>query len=232
MAAPTFGTTDIFTLGADWEVQSVSPGESSTRATARGNDGDTVASTTHNTKESGTVSAIYIGSETDFAAAFADDSCDVGDVMDSKYLLTGWEVDYAPCADGNRPMVTFDFTDGPTSAGATYVTALTLPTYVASTPVVPEAVLTATAGDAEIQSLKVSLKASYSEDLDASGDFLAGAITNGEETIEMQWVGTPSSITSTGYDEVSAPGTNSGETTSNTAYGTASYTFVKGITRS
>ena len=234
MAAPVFGTTDVLALGADWEPQGNSPTSASTRATATGPDGDQVASTTHNEVESGTATYIYIGAETNFPAALAAASADVGDVVDTATLIiTGVSVDYSPCASGQRPVATFTYRDGPTAASATYVSALgaALPTYVASTPTVPT-ILSVTGGDAEVQSSSWSLQAQFGEDLDKDGEFLAGETYNGEETINLQFVGLPTSITSTGYDQTSGPGSNTGGTASNTAYTTNSYTFVKGITRS
>ena len=232
MAAPVFGVSDVLALGADWEPQSNSPTLAGTRATAAGNDGDIIAETTHNDVESGTASYIYIGAETDFATALAAASADVGDVVDTASLLvTGWSIDYSPCAAGKRPVITFTYRDGPTAASATYVTAQTCPTYVSATPVVPT-ILTTTDGDAECQSSSIALSAQFGEDLDKDGEFLAGETYGAEETINLQYVGVPTSITSTGYQQTSGPGTNTGAEASNTAYGTNSYTFVKGVTRS
>ena len=232
MAAPVFGVSDVLALGADWEVQGNSPTLASTRATAPGANGDIAAETIHNAIESGTASYIYIGAETDFATALAAASADVGDVVDTDTLLiAGWSIDYSPCAAGKRPVITFTYRDGPTEASATYVSGSTLPTYVATTPSVPT-ILTITAGDAECQSSSVALTAQFGEDLDKDGEYLAGATYQGEETINLQFVGLPTSITSTGYQQTSGPGTNTGANASNTAYGTNSYTFVKGVTRS
>jgi hypothetical protein len=232
MAAPVFGVLDALGLGADWEPQSCSPTLAGTRATASGNDGDIVASTVHNNVESGTASYIYIGAETDFATALAADACDVGDIVDTASLLiTGWSIDYSPCAAGKRPVITFTYRDGPTAASATYVTTETLPTYVAASVAVPP-ILTVTEGDAEIQTSSIALVAQFGEDTDKDGEYLAGATYGAELTISHQWVGLPTSITSTGYDQTSGPGTNTGAEASGTAYGTNSYTFVKGVTRS
>jgi hypothetical protein len=232
MSAPVFGAIDVLGLGADWEPQGNSPTLASTRATATGANGDIIAETTHNDVESGTASYVYIGAETDFATALAAASADVGDVVDSDSLIiTGWSINYAPCATGQRPVITFSYRDGPSAASATYVTSQTCPTFVAASPYVPT-LLTVTAGDSECQSSTIGLEAQFGETLDKDGDFLAGATYGAEETITLQFVGTPTSITSTGYQQTSGPGTNTGETITNTGYGTSSYTFVKGVTRS
>ena len=232
MAAPIFGVSDVLALGADWEPQSASPTLASTRATASGDDGDIVAEVIHNAIESGTASYIYIGAETAFIAALAAASADVGDIADTNTLMiTGWSIDYSPCAAGKRPVITFTYRDGPVAASATYVTASVCPTYVATTPVVPP-ILAATPGDAEIQACTIALVAQFGEDLDKDGEYLASATYGGEETITHQWVGLPTSITSTNYLQTSGPGTNTGANASGTAYGTNSYTFVRKITRS
>jgi len=231
MAAPVFGVLDVLVLGTGWEPQSVSPTLTSTRATATGDDGDIAVETIHNAVESGTASYIYTGALTNFAAALVAASADVGDIVDTATLLiTGWSIDYSPCAAGKRPVITFTYRDGPTTAKATYVTTQTCPTYVATTPVVPP-LLTATADSAEIQTCTIALVAQFGEDLDKDGDFKYGNTYGGEETITHQWVGLPA-ITSTGYVQTSGPGSNTGANASGTAYGTNSYTFVKRVTRS
>ena len=234
MTAPAFGALDVLALGTGWEAQSSSASASPTRATATGNDGDIVASTTHNAIESGTATYIYTGAETDFATAIAAASADVGDVVDTNTLLiTGYTIDYSPCASGKRPTIAFSYRDGPILASATYVTSLaaSLPTYVATTPVVPD-LLALTAGDAETTSSQYSLVAQFGEDLDKDGEYLAGNTYAGEETIELSFVGAPTSITSTGWDQTAGPGANTGGELTQTGYNTTSYTFIKGITRS
>jgi hypothetical protein len=233
MTAPAFGATDVLGLGSNWEAQNSSLSSAGSRVTASGDDGDIVASKVHNVIESGTATYIYIGEETNFPAAFAADSCDVGDVVaTATMLITGISIDYSPCASGKRPLVTFTVRSGPTSAGATYVSALgaALPTYVVATPIVPS-ILTITAGDAEVQSSSFELTAQFGEDLDKDGEFLAGNAYGGEETITLSIVGVPTSITSTGYDQTGGPGATLGGEKSNTDYDKSTYTYVKKITR-
>lgn len=234
MAAPVFGALDVLALGTGWEPQGSSATLAGTRATASGNDGDVVASTVHNDVESGTATYIYTGVETNFPAAIAAASADVGDVVDTNTLLiTGYAIDYSPCAAGKRPTITFSYRDGPTTARATYVSSLSaeLPTYTASTPVVPD-LLTVTAGDAETTNSQYALAAQFAEDLDKDGEYLAGEMYNGEESISMTFVGNPTSITSTGWDQTAGPGTNTDGDKSNTAYDSVTYTYVKSVTRS
>ena len=240
MSAPVFGAIDVLALGANWEPQSSSPSLSGTRVTAGGPDGDVVAENTHNDVESGTATYIYLGPvstpPTDFPAAFAADSCDIGDLVDTNTLLiTGIAVDYSPCAAGKKPLVTFTYRDGPTVAPGTpfvYVSALTtaLPTYVTANVTIPD-ILAVTAGDAETQNSSWEMSMSFDPDLDKDGDYLSGQGYAGEEVVNLTFVGTPTSIVSTGWQQTSAPGTNTGEASSNTGYGQSSYTFSRGVTR-
>jgi len=239
MSAPAFGVTDVLALGADWEIQSNSPASSGSRVTAAGPDGDVVAENTHNVVEAGTATYIYTQTTapaTDFPAAFAANSCDIGDLVDSNTLqIVGISVDYSPCASGKRPLVTFSYRDGPTAAPATpyvYVSALStaLPTYAAANVVVPE-ILVATLGSAEIQNSQWSMSAQFGEDLDKDGDYLASAIYGAEETVNQTFVGTPTSIASSGWQATTAPGSNTGEATSNTGYGQSVYGWARGVTR-
>ena len=236
MTAPAFGVTDILALGANWEAQGNSPSSAGTRVAVGGPDGDVAAENVHNEIESGTATYIYIGADTNFPAAFATDSCDVGDLVDTNTLeVTGIAIDYSPCASGKRPMCTFSYRDGRTAAHATpfiYASALTtaLPTYAVLNVVVPE-ILSATLGDAEIQTSAWSLEMQLGEDLDKDGDYLTSQGYGGEETVNQTFVGTPTSIVSTGWQITSAPGANTGEQLNNTGYGTAEYAYVRGVTR-
>jgi len=232
MGASTFGVTDVLALGSDWEPQAINPASAATLAEEPGPDGDVVAETAYNEIESGDAEYIYIGAETGFAAALAADSCDVGDVVATGTLLiTKVAIDYSPCAQGKRPKVKFSFRQGPTAAGPTYVTDLTLPTYVAATPTVP-AILTATAGDAELQTSNWELAMQFGEDLDKDGAFLAGNGYGGRETVNHGWLGDPTSITYTGWQRTTGPSILAGQAKSNTGYGKTAYTFTRGVTRS
>jgi len=235
MAAPVFGVTDQLGLGANWEPQGISPSSAGTRVAALGKDGDEIASTVHNTIEAGTMRYIYKGSETNFPAAFAADACDVGDIVreSDTLLITGIAIDYAPCAGGKRPMVTFTWRDGPVAAGNVFVSALgvALPTYVSGGVEVPT-ILTCVLGDADIQTSQWSLMSQFDPDLDKDGEYLSGENFGGIETLDLTFVGLPTSITSIGYDQPLGPGSTTGAEATGTSYGTNAYQFVKGITRS
>jgi len=233
MSAPVFGALDVLGLGSDWEPQGSTPSNAPTHAEATGSDGDVIAEKAHRNMETGTAQYIYIGAETGFIAALA--SAWPGKLVDTDTLqITTVAIDYAPCAAGQRPMVTFTYRDGPTDDPPTpfwYATDLTLPTYVAANVDVPT-ILTVTAGDAEVQTASWQLDCQVGEDLDKDGEYLASQAYKGQEQISLQFVGTPTSITSTGWIQTAGPGVNTGETKVNTGYGTAPYTFVRKVTRS
>jgi len=220
--ALAFGATGVLGLGEDWELQSTSPTVNRTRAEATGDEGDVIAATEHNAITGGSETYVYIGAETAFVAAIEAGSAWCGNVMQSLYVITSIAIDYSPCASGQRPKVTFTYRDGPTSDCRIYKTDVVLPTYVASSPSVPS-LLSVTAGDAECQSSSFSLSCEFGFDLDDGGDYLAGETYKGMESITLNFVGTPTSVTSTGYTS-----TDSGATT-NTAYPTTSFTYVKGV---
>lgn len=231
MSAPVFGGVDSLVLGDDWEVQSVSGGIAANHVEAPGANGDVIAETTHNPLDSGTCQAIYIGEETAFAAAFAN-FWPGKLVATDTILISGLGIDYAPCASGKRPLVTFTWRGSPPAAPTTpywYTTDLVLPTYVAAALVVPD-ILTVTAGSAECQSAQWGLSIQVGDDTGASGAWLAAAGYKGQETINLSYVGIPTSITSTGWMNpqlVSALGPN----TSNSAYDVHPYTFVRKVAR-
>ena len=234
MSAPAFGVVNKLGLGVDWEPQNSSPASAGTRVKVNGPDGDQVASNVHNTIESGSQAFIYVGAEVDFAAAFLAAACNVGQLVATDTLMIlGIAVDFSPCAAGKRPLVNFTWRDGPTAAPTTpfsYLTTLTLPTYVAANIVVPE-ILTMTVGDAELQNIQWSIGAQFGPDLDKDGEYLAGQVFDGEETLALTFVGTPTSVTSTGWDQTTGPGATTGEQASNTGYGQTSYGFSRGVTR-
>ena len=233
MAAPVFGASDVLSLGADWEPQGSDGALNLTRATASGNDGDIVAEKGHNTINSGTATYIYIGEEAAFAAAIFTAAAWCGMVKNS-LLITGIGIDYSPCAQGKRPLVTFTFRDGPTAATHHYLTALVLPTYAAGGVNVPD-ILTVVPGTppaaSETTNNQWGLTAQFGEDLDKDGTFLAGETYAGEETLNITTVGVPTSVTSDGWIETQAPSATC-PIRSNVGYNEGvGHTYVRKVTR-
>ena len=221
MSATTFGASDVLTLGADWEPQNKNESTAHERAEATGANGDRIASTTHAPLKSGTCPYIYIGVETSFLAALTAADAHVGQVLNS-LLITQIEIDYAPCAEGKKPVVTFSYRDDITSDSSVYLPTVTLPT---AGYTIPDLLANGDA-DSECTSAKYTIRCEVGQDRDADGAIIAGATYHGEEQIDLEFYGIPTRTT-TNYDDVTDPGA----TDSNAEYSTSSYSFVKGLLR-
>jgi len=230
MAAPVIGASDVLALGAGWEPFESSGGGSQQRATAVGAKGDIVAEGAYDAQQTGQVSYHYTGAEVAFVAAFAAATCWPGYLKESKLFILGVGIDYNPCAQGELPLVTFDITNGPTTAPATpfwYTTALVLPTYVSANILVPT-LFSVTAGDAECNSCQWGIRCSHGRTLNKDGAYLAGRGYGGEETVNLGFVGVPTSITSTGFINTSLAPADIAVRQA-TGYPTVSYSFVRKV---
>ena len=121
MAAPARGTTDVLSLGADWEPITTEGALTAKLVEAGGANGDIIAEDVHDTVEAGNAKYEYIGAETGFIAALDAVTAWPGRLLATDTLLLGSvAIDFSPCAAGKRPIVTFgDLRDGPTSEPAT-----------------------------------------------------------------------------------------------------------------
>ena len=231
MSAPVFAAVDSAALGAGWEVQDVQGSIAPTHVEESGANGDTIAETSHNPMDTGTVKAIYTGAETNFVTAFA--SLWPGKLIATNTILVmSLGIDFAPCASGKRPMVTISGRGNPPAAPTApywYATALTLPTYVAAALIVPT-ILTVTAGDAECQSASWELSMQVGDDLGRTGGWLAGAGYEGQETITLQTVGKFTSVTSSGWIQNAGPSALLPNST-NAGYNKETYTFIRKVSR-
>jgi len=233
MALPATGATDVLDLGADWEPQNSGGALAQTPLRAGGANGDFSAEAAITPIESGTADYIYVGAETGFIAALLAAEALPGFLVATDTLfIKGVAIDYSPCARSERPLIKFTVEDGPTSAPAApyyYTSALTLPTYVAASPVVP-ALLTVTAGDAECINSQWSLTCQLGRSLTKAGAFLAGQGYQGEETLALTFKGVPTSITSTGWLQTAGIATKLANT-ANTDYPDHAYAFARKVTR-
>jgi hypothetical protein len=230
MAAPVFGATDVAGLGADWEPIDSTGNLAATNATAEGGNGDDIAETAHNTIHSGTARYHYTGAEVGFVAALVAADALPGQLVATDTLMVmGVAIDYSPCARGELPIVTLTLQDGPTADPATpfwYTTDLTLPTYVAANIIVPQAILAATLGDAEVVNAQWSLEMQHGRSLDKDGEYLAGQGYAGRENLTLTTKGVPTSITSTGWSQTAGPSTKLA-TRQNQGYTDQTYTFTR-----
>jgi hypothetical protein len=221
MSATGLGGTDVLDLGADWESQGKNEATNKDRVEATGNDGDCIASIVIGTLKSGTVSYIYIGAETDFASAFDAAGCNAGQAPNS-LCVTQIDVDYSPCAEGKKALVTFSYRGDIDSASNTYSPTISLPVNPSGIP----DLLTNSDGDSECTSAKYTIRCDAGQDRGSAGAIIAGATYHGEEQLDLEFYGIPTLISS-GWDGTTDPG----ESDSNSQYSTSSYSFVKGLTR-
>jgi hypothetical protein len=222
--ALTFGQTDVLSLGSDWEPQSDSGAQSLTRATATNGAGTIIDETTHGAVSTRTAVYIYTGAETDIAAAIEAADANPGQAVNSLLILSV-SVGYADCKSGKLPKVSFEYTDQRTTDSRIFKPTVTLPSYAAGSPEVPT-ILTATLGDALMDDCSYRIGCQIDPDMDKDGDVLGGETFGGEESLDLALTGTPTSITSTGWQNTSigAPSAQG-----NTAYPKAAYSYVKGV---
>lgn len=223
--ALAFGQTDVLSLGADWEPQSDSGAQSATRATATDGKGTIIAENTHGEVSTRTAVYIYIGAETDIAAAIDAADANPGQVVNSLLLLSV-SVGYADCKSGKLPKVSFEYTDQRTTASRIFKPSVTLPSYAAGNPEVPT-ILTATLGDALMDDCAYRIGCQIDPDIDKDGDVIGGETFGGEESLDLASTGVIQSITSTGWQQTSIGAPSA---LSNTGYPKATYSFVKGAT--
>ena len=234
---PAFAVAGILAtdLGADWEFQSGDTGQAAEHAKATGNDGDTVAECIHGEHVTGSESYIYDGTATDYGTATTG-ALDAAGALPGKFLTTAnvvilsVEIDYSPCAQGKREVVKFTFSRGIAATDHYYAPSLT--TTLATKQEndgVPSLFANANA-TSKCQSASYTLKCDEGRDMDKVGDYLAGAVYNGEESLNMTHVGLPS-LTTTGW-MVTTSQVGSGEgASSNTSYGTYNTVAAKAVIR-
>jgi len=229
MANPVFGALNPLNLGADWVPQGSDGGKTLTRATAPGANGDIIAENGHNAINAGTARYIYQGAQAAFAAAITAALAWPGRIVNSLFIQ-GIGIDWAPCAQGKLPVVAWTFRDGPTTSVLEYKTTLVMPTYVTGGVLVPT-LLTVTGGGAEATNCQWGIACPFGDDLNASGNFLAGQGYGGEETINLTMVGVPTSVTSVGWIETAAPSATC-PISSNTGYNEGQgHTYIRAVLR-
>jgi hypothetical protein len=240
---PVFGTSDLLSLGADWEVQSNSLGGGGqfARAEAVGADGDVVGHNLHDGvsstlgRASGTITAIYIGSATDYGtpSTGALDGFLPGTVV-APYVITGITIDYSPCAAGQRETVTFAVSKTSLTASSnTYSPSLTTALVTKQEGAGIPSLLTAAGADSEAQSCTYALTCQVASTLDKVGNDIpdAGATYKGEETISQSYVGDPGAVTApTGFLVTVSPTSDTADKTNN-GYDTYNATAVAFVAR-
>lgn len=220
MSAGTHGATDILALGADWEAQDTAKATGSDRATGSKANGDIDASTVYGAQIEITVPYIYIGAETDLAAALAAASANIGDLL-ATYLITGISCDLSPLASGQRAVINFTAVNGFSAASAVYKPSVTVSLVVGAIP----DILANSDADSECVGATYGISAPFGTDRDAGGEIIRGATYGGEETLELEYYGIPTLVIA-GWDQ-----TNDSERTSNADYSGSSFSLIKGVDR-
>jgi hypothetical protein len=200
---PVFGTSDLLSLGADWEVVSVNPGGGSdfAQATAVGNNGDICA---HNLYDgvsssigrySGNLVAIYKGTATDYTTALANFL--PGNYVDN-LIITGITIDYGPCAGGQRETVSFAFSrTSLTADSAKFSPSFTTQLVTKQEGTGIPAILTKANADSEVTGCTYTISCQHASTLGADGNDIAnaGATFGGMETLAQTYVGDPGAVT-------------------------------------
>lgn len=228
---PVFGTGGFLAtdLGADWIWASSDGATSQQVASATNGDGDTFLQQEYDAHSTGSETYHYngtVGSYNGTAGACAS-------FLPGKYLstatvaITGIEIDYNPCASGQRETVKFSWSSGLAADSRVYAMSATLPTKQENNGV-PELGTNANT-DSKIQTSTYSISCQEGRSLNATGTRFAGATYAGEETINETHVGLPSMTWPTGF-KVSSKQEGAGEAAkSNTGYDVRSVTATRGM---
>jgi len=235
---PVFSSTGLLKtdLGSDWEFQSAEgPGQSAGHAEAVSGDGDVVGESAHSKFSQGSETYIYTGSATDYGTATTG-ALDANNALPGKYasttevLITAVEIDYGPCAQGQRERVKFSWTKGPAADCAVYKCSLTTALKTKQENEGVPALLTNSNADSKCQTVTYALTSEVGRDFDDAGEYLCGGNYKGQETLNATYVGIPS-LTTTGWVVTVDPtGTGAGNK-SNTSYDTYNMTAAKAVVR-
>lgn len=231
---PVFGTGGFLAndLGADWIWQSSDGAESQQVATATNGDGDGFLQQEYDAHSTGSETYHYNGTDGSYNGTAG--AC--ASFLPGKYLstaavaLTGVDIDYSPCASGQRETVKFSWSNGLSADSRTYEMTPTLPTKRENDGV-PELGTNANA-DSKVQSSSYSITCLEGRSLNATGTRFAGATYDGNESINETHVGLPAMTFAAGW-KVTSKQEGSGEAAkSNTGYDTRSITATKSIVHS
>jgi hypothetical protein len=221
-------------LGADW-IWAASDGQTSQqKAEAINGQGDTFQQTAFDAHSTGSETYHYngtIGSYGGTAGALA--GFEPGNYLGTATVAcVGIEIDYGPCASGERETVKFSWSKGLAADSAVFKPSLTgaeLPTKRENAGV-PEIGTNANA-DSRVSSASYALACEEGRTLNATGTRFAGSTYHGMETVNETHVGQPAITLPAGWD-VTTKAEGSGEgSKSNTGYNTHQTTASHGVLR-
>jgi hypothetical protein len=230
MSAPSRAATDVLGLGSNWEPRGGSSATSRDRATAAGNAGQIVAESTANVMIAKTHRYVYKGSEATYQAAITAASAHVGNYLSTPAVtVTGWKVDYGPCAQGEREEVEFTTQNGMTAdcdifIPSTASVAASLPTKQEQNGV-PD-IFANGDGDSECVSATYEISGTLGRTLDKDGAALSnvGNVYGVDQTVSLGFRGIPT-LTTTGWSVTAEPAATGEQ--SNTDYPTQNITLSR-----
>lgn len=233
---PVFGTGSKLgsDLGTDW-IWAGSDGQTSNQfAEAINGLGDTYKQTKYDPHSTGSETYHYngtVGSYGGTAGVLA--GFEPGQYMATATVaIVGIEIDYGPCASGQRETVKFSWSSGLAADSAIFKPSLILGELPTKRELlgVPEMGTNANT-DSRIQSATYSIACEEGRSLNAAGTRFAGATYHGMETINETHVGIPAMTFPTDWQITSsADGVGEGSK-SNTGYDTHSVTAQHGVAR-
>jgi len=209
--------TDIFSLSGDFVAQSSSNDTQKTRASAKGADGDEVASNAHDTKNAISCTYLYKATSGDIAVT----NLYIGKVTG------GYHIDQIVVAYSNAgwPMITVTGHNHGTAAHADGSNVMVKPSLTLPAGFGCPELFTNGGATSSIVSATYTLSAEHTDVLDKDGEHLAGDNHGGMETVAAQYYGTPS-LTTTGWDV-----TSSNAQDSNSDFDQVSISATRAITR-
>jgi hypothetical protein len=222
-------------LGADWEPQSDDATKGQQHSEAPGSNGDVVAETAYDAHFTGTAEFIYKGSATDYGTATSG-ALDASNALPGKYKSTAAvtilsvEIDYGPCAQGERERVRFTWSKGLTADSAIYKPTLTAALATKQENAGVPALLTNANADSKITAATYTLSCQEGRVLTKVGEYLAGATYKGQEQLNLSYVGRPS-LTTTGWIVTGDQSPSGAGAATNTGYDTYNVTAAKKVTR-
>jgi hypothetical protein len=230
---PVYGTGGFLAndLGADWQFQSSDGATSQQVADAVNGQGDVFLQTEFDAHATGSETYLFdgtVGSYNGTAGALAA-------VVPGNYLATagvaivGIDIDYSPCAAGERESVKFSYSTGLAADSAIFAPSVALPTKRENLGV-PELGTNGNA-DSKVQTASYSVKCSEGRSLNATGTRFAGSTYGGTEEISETHIGLPAMTFATGFKVTSKAEATGQGAKSNTGYDTHSVSATRGFVR-
>ena len=227
---PVFATGSVLgnDLGTDWMWAGSDSQTSKQRAEATNGAGDTYKQTTYDPHSTGSETWQYNGTATAYGGTGgALEGFEPGQYMATATVaIVGIEIDYGPCASGQRETVKFSWSSGLAADSAIFKPSLTteLKTKQEGTGV-PELGTNGNT-DSRIQSASYAITCEEGRSLNGAGARFAGATYGGKESVNETHVGLPAVTFPADWGVTTSTGSKS-----NTGYDTYATTAEHGVLR-